>query len=264
MERSSPIRNQLFVPRSEINRSYRKCYIVDDSEACIVHLSECISKIENLRIEATFTNPVLALNALSTIDKIDILFVDVEMPVLNGLELAQKLIERVSVLIFVSAHGHYALESFDVKAKGYLLKPYSFAKFEQALRYALEDPVPIMGEEVKAEKEYIFIKNKYKNASIVRLSLKNVIMAESVHDDIILYTTHGEYTTHISLKKLEELLTGYHNFIRIHRAFVVSLAHIAEIRKNKVAMINGTEICIGDFYRERLFNHINANLITSL
>lgn len=264
MDSSFKAAGQFSVSNSDTRTDQRKCYIVDDSDACVRFLSDYIGMMDGLKVEGTFCDPVLALKELAMLDAIDILFIDVEMPVLSGLELAHKLNGKINVLIFTSAHGHYALESYGVKAKGYLLKPFSFSMLEEVVRDAMERSATVLNITPKSDREYIFIKNKHKNFSIVKLNLKDIMLAESVHDDIILYTTGGDYTTHLSLKKLEELLTGYDNFVRIHRAFVVSLAHITEVRKNKVAMSNGTEVCIGDFYRGRLFEHINANLITCL
>ncbi|SDH70105.1 DNA-binding response regulator, LytR/AlgR family [Pedobacter terrae] len=229
------------------------CIIIDDDPTALEHISEYIAEISWLKISSTFTNPIKALEYIKKNGPVDLLFLDVNMPVVDGIELSNILREKyVKKLIFTTSHAKYALDAFDVNANGFLLKPFNFARFltevEKLLpkEYTLDEIHP-------KEKDYVFVKSKEANFKLVKVKTCDILAIESKLNYIQIHTTNGKITTHMNLKDAKELLIGANElFMQLHRSFIIAMDHIVSIDGNYITMLDGTKFTIGESYKNKL------------
>ena len=233
-----------------------RCIVIDDEPLSIELLEEYISKVPFLEHVASYTNPIEAFTKLG---EIDLIFSDIQMPELTGLQLVQLLPGRVKI-IFTTAYSEYAVHGFEHDAIDYLVKPFSFDRFLKAagkahtlLRQVTErDPAPQKEPEVSfIEMGYLFIKTSNK---LVKVLLSDVQIVEGLKDYIAFVTPGEKILALQSMKYAEEVLPA-DKFIRVHKSYIVSLDKIDSIERNRI--FAGQHIIpIGDTYRQPFFKRI--------
>lgn len=221
------------------------CIIVDDELHALAELSELMDKIPGIYVAGLFDSLQTAVDFLDTGQHINIVFSDIDMPVLNGISGAKILQGFCDFLVFVTAHRHFALEAFEVRAAGYLLKPVGL----DALISLLANLREKLGRQTGADAEHIlFIKGGHKNA-FIKLEYQKIIYIEAALNYIKIHTTSGEEITYIALKELEQRLKMNKLFLRISRSVVVGVEYIDRVEGNSVQMKNKIFLTIGDKYR---------------
>jgi len=242
------------------------CIAVDDEPLAPGLVSSFIGQTPFLKLVGRFSSAVEALRAIHA-QKIDIVFLDIQMPDLNGIELARVLDNSKSNkprIIFTTAYNQFALEGYRVDALDYLLKPFNYEEFlhaaNKALAYAelLEKsnspatvPVAATVAEERIEDEYLFLKVEYQ---LVRIALNDILYIEGLKDYVKVWLKSAEkpILSLTSLKSLEEKLPSK-RFMRVHRSFIVSLDKINSITRNAL-QIGKVNITVGDQYKEA-FSH---------
>lgn len=234
------------------------CIVIDDEPLAIRQMESYISKIPALNHLESFDSAIEAKAWLEEGNNTDIIFVDINMPELTGVDFVRGLESR-HLVIFTTAYSEYAIEGFKLDAIDYLLKPFSFNTFEKAVSKALsvaellslrdslveENKLPI-GEQ-SAEKECISIRADHKT-SLVRYS--NIIYLESAGEYIRLHLTDGsKLVTLFRMKNMESALPA-DRFIRVHRSFIVNTEHITGYTKGRVFVTGDEYVPIGENYRE--------------
>ncbi|WP_066839154.1 LytR/AlgR family response regulator transcription factor [Rufibacter ruber] len=236
------------------------CLAVDDEPLALDLMRSYISKIPFLQLVQTCSS---ALEAMAVMQQqpIDLLFLDIEMPELTGVQFVQSLSHRPAV-IFTTAYPQYALEGFSLDAVDYLLKPIPFDRFLRAvnkvheraqLQQQLVAPAPVMPSAPAENEDFIFVKADYKT---LRVNLKDILFIEGLKDYVILHTINRKIITLLSMNKLMEKLPE-HDFARVHRSYIVSLPHIEAIEKSRIK-IKEQEIPIGDSYREEFMRWVES------
>ena len=225
-----------------------RCIAVDDEPPGLNMIKSYIEKTPFLQLEGAYTNPVTAL-AEAKEKKIDLAFLDINMPDLNGMQLSKLLPDNCKV-IFTTAYEEYALESYQVAAMDYLVKPISYEDFLQAANKAKEYYELLSSG--KEEKEYFFVKADYK---LHQVRFDNVLYFKNVKDYIQIYQKDGSRIMPLmSLKSLEVILPLY--FMKVHRSFIVNLNEIKTVERSRIVF--GKEyIPVADNYKEE-FNSFLA------
>lgn len=208
-----------------------RCLLVDDEPLAREGLANYIQKVPFLELVGACSNAFEAIQQLES-HPIDLLFLDIQMPDLNGIELA-KAVRLLPAVIFTTAHREYAVEGFELNAVDYLLKPFSFDRFLKAVQKAksqihLPLEIPPLTPHLGAGDDHIFIKA---DGQLIRIQLHDILYIEANKDYIFIYTTTARYLTLLSLKQLEERLPA-EQFLRVHRSFIVSLAKVSKIEGN--------------------------------
>lgn len=227
------------------------CIAVDDEPLALKLVENFINQTPFLQLTGSFDNAVEAM--LMIRDKpVDILFLDINMPKLSGMELArlmQQLPDPLPKIIFATAYNHFAIEGYKVNAVDYLLKPFNYEEFLQATNKVVQmkNEISKVTKTLPADDESIFIKVEYQ---WVRINYKDILYIEGLKDYVrlILEGPHNPVLSLTSLKALEQRLPAS-KFLRIHRSFIVSLDKISAISKNSL-FITKTEIPVGEQYRE--------------
>jgi DNA-binding LytR/AlgR family response regulator len=226
------------------------CIAVDDEPLALGLVSSFIEQTPFLQLKGRLSSAVEALKVLNDED-IDLLFLDIQMPNLNGIELARVLDGRVNKprIIFTTAYNQFALEGYKVDALDYLLKPFNYEEFLRAAQKALKykELTNKPAEELKSEEEYLFIKVEYQ---LVRVALNDILYIEGLKDyvKIWLKSAAKPLLSLTSLKALEDKLSA-RRFMRVHRSFIVSLNQINSVTRNTL-QIGSINISVGEQYKD--------------
>lgn len=242
------------------------CIAVDDEPLALELTASYINQTPFLNLVGSFTSAIEALNFLHE-NPVDLLFLDINMPGLNGMELARIVNagkqERPRKIIFTTAYNQYALEGFQVNALDYLLKPYNYVDFLSAANKALEfyqlidkavsepsETPPIVS---SPNEDFLFVKVEYQ---YLKLALSDIRYIESLGDYIRIHLTSTEkpVMSLMTLKSLEEKLPA-NRFMRVHRSFIIALDKIDAVTKNSV-QIGKVLINVTEQYREPFNEYI--------
>lgn len=220
------------------------CVVVDDEDLARRLIENHLSQLENFKVLASCASAIEASKVLKT-EQVDLLFLDIEMPVLTGTEFFANLIQKPKV-IFTTAYRDYALDGFELNAIDYLLKPISFGRFFKAVEKFLEQQQP----KAETPKEINDVKNDYifvrKDRKQVKVFFKDILYVESVKDYIKITTLQENHIVKHSITSFEDLLDF--RFVRTHRSYIVNTNKITAYTKQDVE-IGKIEIPISDSFR---------------
>ena len=249
---------------SNTNSKYR-VIIVDDEFLARKLLKGYVEKIDDLELVATCSDALEATACLQK-EKIDIIFLDIHMPEITGLELVRSL-KYTPEVIFTTAYSEYAIDSYELGAIDYLLKPIAFPRFFQSVTKAIDkinsrrsfeesafkpQPNEKQTQEVSYARDFITIKADYK---IYKVNHSDLIFIEGQHEYVTFHTANRRITALYSLKNLEQILPK-DQFLRIHKSYIVSFHHIEDIEASSVT-VGGKKIPVGGSYRDALMIRLN-------
>lgn len=227
-----------------------KCIIVDDEPLALDLLESYVLKTPFMELMSKFTSPFEAMQYV-TANKVDLIFLDIQMPGITGIEFS-RILQNGPKVIFTTAYSQYALEGFKVDALDYLVKPFNYQEFLKAANKALTwfGMLSKQPEEKKVDSDdnAIFVKSEYK---LLKIEYEKIIYIEGLKDYVKIYLTDQPrpVLTLMTLKSLEEKLTP-HNFMRVHRSYIVNLNKISIIERNRI-VFGSTYIPIADGYKEK-------------
>ncbi len=230
-----------------------KCIIVDDENGAIEILTKYVSKVSWLQLEAVFRDPMEALNHLSQ-HSVDLVFMDINMPDLSGLQLSRLIPQEKTDVIFCTAYPEHAVESYEIPAMDYLLKPIPFDRFLAAVN-KFQKKVEKTPDQELSKGEFthqIFIKS---GSQIFQVDTRKISLIQKDGHYIIFKIDGKELLSRMTFAQLLELLPG-DEFIQIHRSYLVAIPRIEVIHKQFV-QIDGREIPIGDSYKQAFFEQVN-------
>lgn len=235
-----------------------KCCIIEDEYLAQEILEEYIQKVPFLELKGSYMSPLEAAGHLAE-DKPDLLFLDINMPDLDGLSFVPMLNPR-PMIILTTAYDQYALKAYELEVKDYLLKPFTFERFyKSVLRLYQEQgprPAPPKKEETTEtgqEQAYIFLKVGHR---IQKVAIRHILYVEGMKDYLRIHTTKEKLMTLLSFARLEELLPAQ-NFVRVHKSFLVAIDKIDHIEKNKI-QIGDQIIPISDTYAEAFYKMLKG------
>lgn len=235
-----------------------KCAIVDDEPLALELLKSYVKKAPVLELNGAYSSAIEAMKMLPD-NPVDLLFLDIQMPELNGLEFSHMVPEDTRI-VFTTAFGQYALDGYKVNALDYLLKPISYTDFLQSINKAVQwfDRKRGTDNEPTDKSDFIYVKSDYK---LIQISLKDILYIEGLKDYVKIHL-EGESRPILSLtslKALEEKLPT-DRFIRVHRSYIVQKQKIKVIDKARIVF--GKEyIPVSESYKQELQNYINDHSV---
>lgn len=230
-----------------------KCLIVDDEPLAIEVLKSHLGKLNSIEIAGTAGDAVEAFDFLNK-RKVDLMFLDIHMPEMKGTELI-KALKNPPAVIFTTAYREYALEGFDLNVIDYLLKPISFARFMQAVEkfFTVFNPsAEVTLHQNGTREECLYLREKNR---IHKIPLHEIIYAESMGDNLTIYTSDREITSRITISAVEQLLSEK-DFLRIHRSFIVSRRHITSFSPVNV-YVGKKAFPIGTSFKDSVFEKLD-------
>jgi len=231
---------------------------IDDEPLALQLIADYIQMTPDLILAGQFENPLEAARFVGK-NNIDIVFTDIQMPGLNGIEFTRSVVKG-PVVIFTTAFEKYAIEGFKLDVADYLLKPFTYNEFLAAVRKAerMIKSVRKLADEVLSNNEFLFLKSDYK---IKRINFLNIIYIEGLKEYVRVYTTDSDkpVMSLSSLKILEKRLPA-DKFMRVHRSFIVNLEKIDTIDRSRI-VFGKKFIPVGDQYKDKFQEFLNRNFL---
>lgn len=234
-----------------------RCLVIDDEPLALNLLENYVKSTPFLELIAKCNSAIAAIEILET-ETVDLIFTDIQMPNLSGMEFSKIILNKSIKIIFTTAFEEFALESYKVNAIDYLVKPISYSEFFSAANKAKQQ-IQKKGIQVNVTSysdDYIFVKSDYK---LIKIDLKDLIYIEGLKDYLKFYTVNSEkpILTLKSMKSLEEELSDK-NFMRVHRSFIINLKKITTIERNRI-VFGKKYIPVSEKYKENFQKFIDAD-----
>lgn len=229
-----------------------KCILIDDDEMSCRVLEDYVNRTSFLELLHTFNNAVDAINFIKEGNSVDLIFLDIEMPEMTGIDFLNTITNPPQIII-VSSREKYALEAFEYSVTDYLLKPLNYARFFKAANKALESSAKNIQD---TDEKEIFIR---KSSSLIKIKYSEILWVEALENYVVINTRNDKFTIHFTMKAIENQLPNS-IFKRVHRSFIVNVREIFSIEDNSVVikLSEGRKIIpIGKSYKEKLMNDIN-------
>ncbi len=230
------------------------CIVVDDNKMARTAIKLLIAQVDFLHLKQECATPVEAFNYLQT-EEVDLVFLDVEMPGMTGIELVKNL-ERRPIIILITSKKDYAVEAFELNVADYIIKPVNLARFTMAVSKAKElfDNKDHVVEANEKDKDYIFVRA---NSILTKIQLTDIIYIQALGDYVNIYTGEKDkrFTIHCTLKSMEEKLPAT-KFYRLHRSYLVALDHIDTVEDN-TAYVGKNYLPIGEQFKKDLLKKLN-------
>lgn len=240
-----------------------RCIAIDDEPLALAQITGYIEKVPFLELVKACSGPFEALTVLSQ-SPIDLIFADINMPDLNGMDFVKSLTNK-PLVIFTTAYSEYAVEGFRVDALDYLLKPFGFNDFLKAankankfieLKTSAQPAAPAPTAE--ADRQYLFIKADYK---MIKLEIDQILYIESQSEYVKIHTENAKpIMTLLSMKILEDRLPAG-TFMRVHRSYIVNLKKIAAVAHNRIIYGKDTYIPIGNQYKDSFNEYLSSHFL---
>lgn len=224
--------------------------IVDDEFLARKLLSEYVSKVDYLQLIDTCSDATKAMEVLHK-EQIDILLLDIQMPDISGMEML-KLIDKKPSVILTTAYSEYAVDAFSLGVIDYLLKPFDYARFLQAINKAVNINTSTAVANTDMSNDYLMVKADYK---LYKVNYDDLLFIEGQHEYVTFHTKAKRITALYSLKNLEDTLPK-DRFVRVHKSFIVSIKNIEDIDKTNVS-VAGSKIPVGASYRDALIERLS-------
>lgn len=234
------------------------CIAIDDEPLALKQISSYIQKIPDLNLIQAFPSALKAMEFLHNI-KVDLMFVDINMPDLSGMDFVKSLSKPPKV-IFTTAYREYAVEGFQVDAADYLVKPISFTAFTKSVNKCIdryfkhEEVSPI----INRKDDFLFIKSEYK---IVRINLNDIKYVEGMRDYVRIHLSNDiPIMALLGMKNLMENLPSK-NFMRVHRSYIVNLHKITTIERNRIIFDKDIYIPVSEQYKDNFQKFLDENFL---
>jgi two-component system LytT family response regulator len=238
-----------------------KCIVIDDDIHAVSGIKTYINNITNIQLIHSYTDPIQALNEITAGDNVDIVFMDVDMPMISGIELSKAIRHKTDKLIFTTSHSKYAYEAFEMYASAYLLKPYTFARFAETINRLFPHAPSVQNVTVKQDDDYFFVRNKSEKNNLIKVRYTDIVAIESLQNYVRIFTLNETIVSYIALSEIKIILKDFPNFAQAHRSFIIAKNYIEKVEGNTLKMINDLKINIGNSYRDSIQDYIKEKTI---
>jgi len=234
------------------------CIAIDDDPNSLENLNSYLNTVPDLQLVKSFTDPLKALTDISVSEKVDIIFMDIEMPTLSGIELAALLRKKTKHLIFTTAHPRYAIEAFGVEADAYLLKPYSMIHFTETI----SNLYPNERNETKELKDdFFFIPMQNDSNEFIKIEFSELISLEQINEMVCLRTVNQNYMSFkLNFSKILNIVRENPAFIQVSASAIISKLHIKSFLGDQIVLAGGTSISLANKYKDSFISFIRENL----
>lgn len=243
------------------------CIIVDDEAYSIDTLSEYIKKADTLKLIGTYADPLSALEAIQKGEMPQLVFMDIDMPNISGIELARLIPQHIPI-IYITAFSGYALQTFETNVYDFLLKPVSFPSFIKSLnKFFTRSALPVVSESpspnevMESPVNYIFI-NPGVKGKLIKIHYDDILYVEGLKNFVVIYVKAGKHTIYLTMTELEHALPAT-RFIRIHKSYIINLDRIQSVEGNTVVISEHLRFPLGGTHKERLLALLKKSTLLS-
>ena len=235
-----------------------RCVAIDDEPLALKQISDYIERTPSLELIQSLNNAADAYELVNN-NEVDLLFVDINMPELSGMDFAKSIKQDIGI-IFTTAYSEYAVEGFKVNAIDYILKPIGYDSFINAVEKAKKRLLQEKNctDELNSNNDYLFIKSEYK---IIRIEFRNIKYIEGMREYVRIHLGDQKpVLTLLSFKKLMEKLPA-DSFMRVHRSYIVNLKKITTIERMRIIFDDDVRIPVSDQYKETFQNYVDEHFL---
>jgi DNA-binding LytR/AlgR family response regulator len=236
-----------------------RCIAIDDEPLALKQIAGYIKKTPFLELVGQYESALKTIEALEN-SRVDLMYVDINMPDLSGMDFV-KTLENPPMVVFVTAYSEYALEGFRANAIDYLLKPISSADFLKSANKvrSLIDTRHYLSDEIKSNKDFLFIKSDYK---LLRINFDDIKYIEGMSEYIRIHLTNSKpVMTLMSMKSVEDILPS-DRFMRVHRSYIVNLTKISVVERNRIIFDGNVYIPVSEQYKKIFQSYIDKNFLS--
>lgn len=233
------------------------CYVLDDDAHAVDAVVKNIDKTPELICVGNNTNPTTALKEIK-LTKPDIVFLDVEMPELSGIEVADLLPEG-TLIVFITSHSKYAVEAIQKHAVGYLLKPFSFHMFVSCVNKIRDRIVKAESTKQVTSINKLFI-NSGTKGKIIQITISEILYIEALKNMVCIHTQQQDYHLRVSIKNILTQLPAA-LFVRVHRSYIVNIDLIRSVEGDTVTILNDISVPFGELYKSRFIGVIKSRTL---
>ncbi|WP_051691552.1 LytR/AlgR family response regulator transcription factor [Pedobacter borealis] len=228
------------------------CLAIDDEFSALDIITDYIALQPELKLLKSYSSAPTALKEIENLKKrVDVIFLDIEIPTMNGIELAKLIKHKTNKLVFTTAHANYAIHSYELEADAFLLKPFSQAKFDQIIKRLFSNSSNIQAEKVN---DFILLKSDEQRNRFIKIKLDKIYAVEAQERLTKIYLEDKAILSRSSFSEALALLTTNADFSQIHRSFIVAESQIKTLERSYVILNNNIRISIGrkylDFYHK--------------
>jgi DNA-binding LytR/AlgR family response regulator len=235
------------------------CIVIDDDPSAISILVDHITYLPMLKLQKTYTKPLEALSDLTMSTQADLIFLDIDMPLISGIQLASSLKELSPKIIFTTAHDQYAIEAFKIRAKHYLLKPIDLDTFVQVVTDVIAEGLPVSS---NVQKEEVLYVRPGERGLLTRIDKKDIMYMQTAGNYLHIFTSEQKYTVYMTIKEVNELLRSDERFFRIHKSFLINATYISKVVGNTV-YLGKHPIPMSHAYKTDFVSYLDKNTLVS-
>jgi two-component system LytT family response regulator len=235
-----------------------RCIAIDDEPLALMQIAGYIKKTPFLELVGQYESALKAIDEIEN-NNVDLMFIDINMPDLSGMDFV-KTLGNPPMVVFVTAYSEYALQGFRANAVDYLLKPISYADFLKSANKvkSLIDTRHFLSDEIKSNKDFLFIKSDYK---LLRINFDDIKYIEGMSEYIRIHLLNAKpVMTLMSMKSIEELLPQ-DRFMRVHRSYIVNLTMVSVIEKNRIIFDGNIYIPVSEQYKKNFQSYLDKNFL---
>lgn len=234
------------------------CVIIDDDRSAINLITDHIGEFPNLNITKTFTKPIQALTELTEDESVDLIFLDIDMPGLSGIQLAENLQEHSPNIIFTTAHERYALKAIDLRVKDFLLKPIELDTFTKVVNRVLKECF------IKKISSWNYDDMAFfrpgERGRVDRIDLSSITHLRGAGNYVDIFTQDERFTIYMTIKEMSEILTADDRFFRVHKSYLINGSYVTRIvgncvylGKHPIPMTDPYKTRFCDFVRDKIW-----------
>lgn len=237
------------------------CIIIDDDPSAINILKDHIAEMPRLEILSTYTKPVEALSDISQEDKRHLIFMDIDMPAMSGLRLADNLKHKSHNIIFTTSYPEYAMEAFKVRAKHYLLKPFNIGDFAEVVNEVITEYYDAQSV-VRENDQAFFLRTNGERGKLTKVLKKDIIYLQGSNNHVHIYTPSNNYSVYMTIREMEERLSANEHFFRVHKSYMINTLFVQGINGHKIDL-GKYEVLMTPQYKTGFMEYVTRNILIS-
>ncbi|MCX2492402.1 LytTR family DNA-binding domain-containing protein [Pedobacter sp. PF22-3] len=237
------------------------CIIIDDDPTAINILKDHIEEMPRLKVHRVFTKPIEALSEISAERNKQLIFLDIDMPAMSGLRLADNIKHKSHNIIFTTSYPEFALDAFKVRAKHYLLKPFDIGDFAIVVNEVISECYDAQ-QIVNENEDAFFLRTNGERGRLTKVLKKDIIYIQGSNNHVHIYTPTNDYSVYMTIKEMEEKLKENEHFFRVHKSYIINTSYVKEINGHKIDL-GKYEVLMTPQYKEAFMDYIENQTLVS-
>lgn len=236
------------------------CIIIDDDPDAVEILRDYICEFPGLKLLKTYTSPAIALTELSHNLDVDLLFLDIDMPGISGIQLAENLKEQVGTIVFTTAHAEYAIKSYDLKVRYYLLKPFDLGQFAAVIADLISSTY--VKTDTFSTLDDAFYLRTGERGKLTKVLKTDILFIQAAGNYVQLLLEDRQYTIYMTLREMEDILNTDLRFYRIHKSYIVNEDHVKRVVGNTVDL-GKYQVTMSSQYKSNFMEYLEQKTLVS-